>query len=82
MTFKEIEIMETRSIAKRPSANHLGSLTATNKNMKKKQTYMGRKKSMQAPQPDLFKGSFQNKGKKNHKRFGSDESFEHYPPVQ
>ena len=49
MTYKDIEIVETSSMKmnKRPSGNHLGSLTATNKNMKKKQTWMGRKKSVQ-----------------------------------
>ena len=64
------------------SGNHLGSLTATNKNMKKKQTWMGRKESVQQPPPEEFKGSFQNKGKKNQKKFESEESFEYYPPVQ
>ena len=47
MTYKDIEIVETGSMNKRPSGNHLGSLTATNKNMRKKQPWMGRKKSVQ-----------------------------------
>ena len=58
MTYKDIEIVETSSMNKPRSGNHLGSLTATNKNMKKKQTWMGRKKSVQQPPPEEFKGSF------------------------
>jgi hypothetical protein len=46
MTYKDIEIVDTVSIKQNRSGNHLGSLTATNKNMKKKQTWMGRKKSV------------------------------------
>ena len=83
MTYKDIEIVDTSSMKSKPrSGNYLGSLTATNKNMKKKQTWMGRKKSVQQTQPEEFKGSFQNKGKKKEKKFESEESFEYYPPVQ
>jgi hypothetical protein len=57
-TYKDIEVIETNSIAKLPSANHLGSLTATVKNMRKKNYEMGRKKSTHQPQLEAFKGSF------------------------